>query len=77
MYLLLLMYNHLFCEIKMLLIHSYKVFFLIVKGFTSEFTDLDTDPCVDFSFCCITFNPMDFSLEQNMLFVSRQTFILY
>ena len=27
--------------------------------------------CVDFSFCCITFDPIDFSLEQNILFVSR------
>ena len=32
---------------------------------------------VDFSFCCITFNPINFSLEQNILLVSRQAFILY
>ena len=32
--------------------------------------------CVDFSFCCINVNPMTFSLEQNILVVSRQTFIL-
>ena len=33
--------------------------------------------CVDLSFCCISFNPIDFSLEQNMLIVLRQAFILY
>ena len=29
-----------------------------------------------FSFCCFTFNPINFSLEQNILVVSRQAFIL-
>ena len=30
--------------------------------------------CVGLSFCCISFNPVDFSLEQNMLVVLRQAF---
>ena len=33
--------------------------------------------CVDFSFCCITFKAINFSLEQTMLVVSIQAFILY
>ena len=33
--------------------------------------------CVDFPFCCINVNPIDFSLEQNILLVLQQAFILY
>ena len=33
--------------------------------------------CVDFSFCCITFDPIDFLLQQNIPVVSRQALILW
>ena len=42
-----------------------------VKDFNVIKQNNTGDTCVDFSFCCINDNPMTFSLEQNILVVSR------
>ena len=53
---------------------------LLVSRFFNDtcntfYTSFHLNIYVDFLFCCIIDNPMTFSLEQNILVVSRQTFI--